>query len=513
MMRMDFLTIQAEHNLPQWLYLLLAGLGALVAFELVHTRRRCLPLPPGPRPLPLVGNVLDFPKSHLGREFHALSEKYGDVVYLKVLGQSVILLDSYETACELLEKRSANYSDRPQSVMVKMTNLYWIFVFKNYGPEWRKYRRVLHNAFLPDVVSRYQPIQLQITHQLLRTLLDSPVDFSGNIKFSFAAAVLRIVYGLDATQGEKKYYQQVEELASISSDISTPGRHVVEAFPSMQRLPSWFPGTGFRKLAADWRKEIATIRDYLYDSAKEAMNPDGGQESIIAQYTEQQVEEDVARNVTATIYAAGADTTNAAVHAFVLAMAIYPEVQRKAQAELDGVIGPNRLPDFSDQTALPYVSALVKEVLRWHVVAPIGVPHCSIADDEYKGCLIPGGSIVIANQWAMSRDPVQYPDPERFSPDRFLFNGKLNPVVRDPSSFVFGFGRRICPGRNFAELSLFITCASILHTLTISPPLDETGVAKKLEMKVNKTAVSHPEPFECHIAARNPRMEELVRAA
>lgn len=88
---------------------------------------------------------------------------------------------------------------------------------------------------------------------------------------SFAAVVLRIVYGLDPEQGERKYYKLVERLATIAEDISTPGRHIVEAFPSMQRLPSWFPGTGFMQLAATWKAEIASIRDYLYDSAKEAM--------------------------------------------------------------------------------------------------------------------------------------------------------------------------------------------------------------------------------------------------
>lgn len=88
---------------------------------------------------------------------------------------------------------------------------------------------------------------------------------------SFAAVVLRIVYGLDPEQGERKYYKLVERLATIAEDISTPGRHIVEAFPSMQRLPSWFPGTGFRQLAATWKAEIASIRDYLYDSAKEMM--------------------------------------------------------------------------------------------------------------------------------------------------------------------------------------------------------------------------------------------------
>ena len=91
--------------------------------------------------------------------------------------------------------------------------------------------------------------------------------------------------------------------------------------------------------------------------------------------------------------------TNAAMQAFFLAMALYPEVQKKAQEELDAVVGSGRLPDFSDRPSLPYISAIVKELLRWHIVTPMAVPHRVVADDEYKGYFIPAGSIVVGNTW------------------------------------------------------------------------------------------------------------------
>ncbi len=84
---------------------------------------------------------------------------------------------------------------------------------------------------------------------------------------------------------------------------------------------------------------------------------------------------------------------------FFLAMARFPEVQRKAQYELDSVVGPDRLPEFSDKPSLPYLSALVKELLRWHVVTPIGVPHRVMEDDEYRGEFIPGGATIFVNAW------------------------------------------------------------------------------------------------------------------
>ena len=87
------------------------------------------------------------------------------------------------------------------------------------------------------------------------------------------------------------------------------------------------------------------------------------------------------------------------MQAFLLAMAMYPEVQKKAQEELDRVVGPDRLPNFDDRAALPYVGALLKELMRWHVVTPISVPHRAVADDEYRGWYIPGETVVVVNVW------------------------------------------------------------------------------------------------------------------
>lgn len=144
-------------------------------------------------------------------------------------------------------------------------------------------------------------------------------------------------------------------------------------------------------------------------------------------------------------------------------MARYPEVQLKAQRELDVVLGADCLPDFSDSDSLPYLNALVKEVLRWHPVTPVGLPHCAAADDEFEGFFIPKGSILLANIWyahtyylmcavylnwstsyrRFSRDPEIFRDPENFIPDRFLDErGQLDISHNDPAELMFGFGRR-----------------------------------------------------------------------
>ena len=123
-------------------------------------------------------------------------------------------------------------------------------------------------------------------------------------------------------------------------------------------------------------------------------------------------------------------------------MVLNPKVMKKAQEELDRVIGKGQLPNFSDKDSLPYIDALVKEVLRWNVPVPISAPNRAMQDDIYRGYIIPEGAIVIQNVWAICRDPNIYPDPEAFNPDRFLKDGKIDPLVFNPEDSVFGAGRR-----------------------------------------------------------------------
>ncbi|KAF8576950.1 cytochrome P450, partial [Ramaria rubella] len=150
-------------------------------------------------------------------------------------------------------------------------------------------------------------------------------------------------------------------------------------------------------------------------------------------------------------------------------MLLYPETQRKAQTELDSVID-GRLPEFSDRKNLPYINALCQEVLRWNPVVPLGIAHRVSEDDAFGTYFIPRGSIVVGNAWAMLQDERTYgPEIEKFKPERFL-----DPTVQYPLP-AFGFGRRICPGRHFADNTIFIAIASTLKSFQITPARDSTG--------------------------------------
>ncbi|KAH9854914.1 CyP450 monooxygenase [Lenzites betulinus] len=500
-----------------WLQPLLV-FAALLLSRYLYVSRTRYRLPPGPKPLPFVGNAYDMPMKNLGASFRDLSAKYGDIVYMDVLGQPTIILGSYKVVHELLEVRSSISSDRGYSVMGDLTGFMWDFALLGYGPKWRTQRRAFHQLFYPNAILDYRPTQRREVQRLLKKLIARPQDFVRHIKHYFGASIMGIIYGFEITDDDDKYILIARKALDIFDDFMVPGRFLVESLPVLRYLPNWFPGAGFKRKAAVWRKDVLALRNVPFEAVTENIAHGNVRPCIVTSLLEKKAQmegeeatefEEMAKDISALGYMTGADTTFSSVVAFFMAMTNYPDVQKKAQAELDEVVGANRLPDFADRPALPYVNAVVKECLRWHVVVPIGIAHRTIEEQVYDGYYIPKGTVVVSNAWGLSRDPDEYPNPEEFKPERFL----ADPPARDPMAFVFGNGLRICAGRHFADSSLFIIVASVLHTLTIGPPLDESGKPVFVELKVTTDMLlSYPEPFKCRIETRSPQAEARLKA-
>ncbi|KAM3476313.1 hypothetical protein MY8738_007017 [Beauveria namnaoensis] len=193
------------------------------------------------------------------------------------------------------------------------------------------------------------------------------------------------------------------------------------------------------------------------------------------------------------------------------------EVQQKAQAEIDEVVGHGRLPMAEDLENLPFVRAVIAEVLRWHPVAPLGISHRVTKDIPYQGFVIPEGAILIPNIWAMAHDPDVYRDPLLFDPTRFLDakdgEGGHSAISAppDPRSYVFGFGRRMCPGRFLAEATLSLAIMQVLACYTIRKPWRD-GMEVEVVPCFLPGLVSAPDSFELTITPRHDKVESLVRA-
>jgi len=213
---------------------------------------------------------------------------------------------------------------------------------------------------------------------------------------------------------------------------------------------------------------------------------------------------------TAAMYGGGTDSSVSVMEAFVLAMTLNPEVVRKAQAEIDAAVGLDRLPQASDRHMLPYVEAVMKEVLRWQVPAPMSLPRATGEDDVYNGYFIPKGSVIFPNVWLMCRDPSLYHEPFDFKPERFL-PGEGREPEPDPRHLIFGFARRICPGKEFADATLFAVFSMILATFDISKTRDSFGEVIVPPVEFVPGVLNHPRKFKCSITPRSDNVVTLIK--
>ncbi|KAH6914753.1 cytochrome P450 98A3 [Coprinopsis sp. MPI-PUGE-AT-0042] len=505
------------------LFLVVSAVTSLTLLSLRRTRG--LPLPPGPKRLPLLGNVFQIPIEKPWKVYNEWGKVYGDMIYIEAPGQSLLILNNLEDCLGLLEKRWANYSDRMQSMGSKLMGVSeWSWAFDNYGSHLKEHRRVFHKLLGPKQVSQYRPLMEEEVHLFLQHLISTPGDFADHIRSLFGSMIIRIAYGSSDLELNKAKIANVEHLVDRFTALLRPGRLMVDFIPVLRFVPAWFPGAG-------WKREIDRVRELAYQAtsipyndAKERLDSGKGHDSypsIVGQFLasadmgvdeqKQQECDEVGRITASMVFQAGVDTSIATVLGLFGALAMHPEVQLKAHAEIGRVVGHDRLPRLSDLDRLPYIRAILKELFRWHVVTPFAVPHLSREDDEYKGYFIPKGTAVLPNAWAILNDPKIFVNPRQFNPDRYLDqDGNIDTSVPDPGIAAFGYGRRICPGRHLSLEATYLMIASLLAIFEVKPPTDKSGKEMVLEMDTVSELVAKPLPFQCQILPRSERHASLL---
>ncbi|KAK7678454.1 hypothetical protein QCA50_018514 [Cerrena zonata] len=231
-----------------------------------------LPLPPGPRGYPIIGNMLDVPSVMPWKTFRKWSKIYGDVIFLDLPGHPTVVLGSPQAAFDLLEKRSDIYSSRPTSILHEMMSWDWNMGFMPYSQLWRDHRRVFHQFFNSREVSKYQPIQVRECRAFLQRILSSPSeDLGQDIRQIFTAIILKIMYDMDISNLHDEYVLLAQEAVDGLSRTSIPGVHWVEHFAPLRYIPSWVPGTSSRKMTEYYKPIVVTMRDKPFDEVKRDM--------------------------------------------------------------------------------------------------------------------------------------------------------------------------------------------------------------------------------------------------
>ncbi|KAG6245095.1 hypothetical protein E4U24_004603 [Claviceps purpurea] len=220
-----------------------------------------------------------------------------------------------------------------------------------------------------------------------------------------SAIILKIVYGYTIEPYKvDPLVSLIERAMDTFSKTVLPFAWAVDIFPQLRYLPSWLPGVSFHKTAREWRRVNESMIDVPYDFVVQRMSRGNFTPSYISHYLEHndensgekqvlsQQEESALKNSAAILFGGGSDTTVSSVSSFILAMILYPEVQRRAQQEIDEVVGGERLPGFEDRDHLPYMNAAIKEAYRWMPVVPIGTTHVAEEEIVFSGYRIPKGA-------------------------------------------------------------------------------------------------------------------------
>ncbi|KAF9228921.1 cytochrome P450 [Gyrodon lividus] len=476
--------------------------------------RKASPLPPGPTIFQLLRNVFSIDTDEPWKTYTEWQAVYGDILCARLMGRRGIVLSSQSDAVELLEKRSQIYSDRPFVASRRPYGMGCNFAFEGYGNHWRLCRRIFHQTFRADAAFTFRPMQLHRAHQMIVNIIDDPDEYAFHYSTFSAAVAMSAVYDYEPSPRNDPMVHIVDRFLQASLPGMTTGKAILlQIFPFLLHIPDWLPGSSLKREAKnsyEWAvKMVETPYQYVQKRMEAASQLPiysmvSDHIARMGKYDESHRSEyaTALKHAATTAFLASVETTSSSLVVFTLAMVQNPHVWKRAQAEIEAVIGMERLPGFDDRSSLPYVEAVLRETIRWQPAVPLGVPHATTSSDIYKGFYIPKGAIIIGNIWAMSRDESRYPNAEQFIPERFLIaEGTL--TDDNPSEFIFGFGRRACPGRHTADASLWSAIATMLATLEFSPAKDAKGKDIAFEPKYINGITRHPVTFPCRISPRS----------
>jgi cytochrome P450 len=476
------------------------GLFVFVLWCLLQ-RKKDLPLPPGPPPLPIIGNWHQTPSINACRMYQKWHKTYGPIVALRYGRKDVISIGSHQVARDLLEKKSSIYSSRPQFVIASQCiakNLHTALL--PYGPKWRNHHRIQASFLKLELSTNYRDVQDMESKQLVHDLLTDG-NFCSHFRRFTSSVMSTMAYGQRIESPNAKVINELADLTeSWLGSINSSQSVMVELFPVLNYLPRIF---------APWKRKgdiaheltIALYKKNLFDG-RSSPSWNWVQASLNMKESKGLSDNEMSY-IIGVLWEAGTDTTAGILKVFVLACLTFPETMRKAHTELNKVVGLDRLPSFEDMKNLPYVNALVTECLRWRPLTPLGFARVVSEDDEYMGYRIPKGAMIMPNHWTLDLDESIFKDATEFRPERWLEDPNL-PLA------AFGFGRRGCIGRHVARNSLTVSISRLLWAYEITHQYKDGKKQEVNPWNMEQNMTSPPADFEALFRVRSQDHEKII---
>ncbi|KAJ8092104.1 hypothetical protein PM082_021636 [Marasmius tenuissimus] len=477
-------------------------------------------IPPGPVGLPIVGShpfLTHFPELTLDH----WAKRYGPMYSVWLGNQLFLMISDPQIVKDLMVTNGAVFSSRKEMFLKSKK----IFVGRGitatpYNDRWRKHRRIASTSLVARAVDGYTHVldyeatilvKDLLAHGGNGTLAINPQPHAGRCSLN---NMLTVGFGMRTENIDDPLVAKALKLSREFMNCTGPVSNLTDFVPALQKLGDW---NYMIKRGEQLNKDLVeTYGGMILDMEKRMKAGEKVPDCLVKHLIEVKEEEELDHLDMAIMVSAfmigGVETTASIMQWFSALIPSYPEIQKKAQEEVDRVVGRDRLPTIEDEKNLPFVHAIIKEVERCHNPFWLGTPHVNSADFTYRGQFIPKDTVVVLNTYTMHHDPARHPEPFKFNPDRYLNDSTLasesanlaNPYERD--HWMFGVGRRICPGMWVAEREIFLVVARLIWAFNLQSIPEEPIDLKEYDGLSGRS----PVPFRIKMIPRDNKVAEIL---
>ncbi|KAF9456424.1 cytochrome P450 [Collybia nuda] len=475
-------------------------------------------IPNGPIGLPILGSfpfLTHFPELTL--DYWA--KKFGPIYSMWLGNQLFVVVSDPQIVKDLMVTNGSIFSSRKEMFLKSQT----IFAGRGitatpYNDRWRAHRRLATGSLNARAVDEYTDVLDFEATVLVQELYKygkagaAPINPQPHAGRCSLNNMLTIVFGIRTDSINHPLVGHALRLSREFMNCTGPVSNLTDFVPILQRLPNYMTTRG-KKLHSDLVETYGGMIKEIEERMNRGENvPDCLVKNLILTKEAEGLDHIDMSILCAAFMIGGVETTASIMQWFSALIPAYPEIQSKAQAELDRVVGRNRLPTIEDEKNLPYIHAIIKEVERCHNPFWLGTPHVNTQDFTYRGQFIPKDTVIVLNTYTMHHDPQRHPDPQTFNPDRYINDSTLssesanlaNAYERD--HWMFGVGRRICPGMWVAEREVWLAISRMLWAFTMEQIPEEPIDLKEYDGLSGRS----PVPFRIKMIPRDNKVAKVL---
>ncbi|RMC11222.1 hypothetical protein DUI87_12137 [Hirundo rustica rustica] len=450
-------------------------------------------VPPGPAPLPILGNLLQVKASNLTETLQKLSEQYGQVFTVHMGSDPVVVLYGHDVVKEALVDRADEFASRGHMPIGDRANNGLGIIFSNNEP-WLQVRRfsltTLRNFGMGkrSIEERIQEESDYLLEEINKTK-GASFDPTFMLSCSVSNIICSIVFGKRYDYNDKKFLALMNNMNNIFEMTNSKWGQLYQMFSN---ILDYLPGPHNNIFA-----EFDALKAFVAEEVKlhqASLDPNSPQDFIDCFLSKMQEEKDRPNSsfhmknlITSTfdLFIAGTETTSTTIRYGLLLLLKYPKIQEKVQEEIDQVIGRSRKPCVADRTQMPYTDAVVHEIQRFISLVPLALPHTVTKDTSFRDYVIPKGTTIFPVLTSVLHDSKEFANPHEFNPEHFL---NKDGTFRKSDFFMpFSAGKRICPGEGLARMEIFLLMVIILQNFTLKSVVNpqELSITPTLSGTVN----------------------------